>query len=330
MYYYYLKNMKKNRHWFTMMGHTRLIAIPGIIISVLILVLIPSFKWLSGLVIGIVLIHVAMLLLLSISTFVVLPEKLKRKIRSIIMKSKTDHSFDYGWSLSWLNGYWIIGTILLAFSIFIYLYFSDFQLLAFALFLLSINLYLGSATIRASKNTNFLTLPYVKFFPDNAEKILDAGCGAGRTTISLSRIYKGNIVALDTFDSDYIEGGGNTLLEKNIKIAGIENRVKVVQGNITNTSFNDNHFDAVISTFMIDHLGNQKLQCLKEINRILKPGGRLLMIVIVPNLTAFAIANVFSFFLSSKKEWKAYFKKSNFKLVEEADINGAAYFLVEK
>jgi SAM-dependent methyltransferase len=322
--------MKKNRHWFSMMGHTRLVAIAGIIISVLILTLMPSFKWLSGLVMGIVLIHVAMLLLLTISAFVVLPEKLKRKIRSISIKRKAINTFDYGWSLSWLNGYWIMGSILLAFSIFIYHYFPDIQLLAFALLLVSINLYLGSATIRASKNTDYLTLPYVKFFSENAENILDAGCGAGRTTISLSRIYKGNIVSFDTFDSDYIEGGGNTLLENNIKKAGIENRVQVVKGDITKTNFPDNHFDAVISTFMIDHLGNQKLKCLKEINRILKPGGCLLMIVIVPNLTSFAIANVFSFFLSSKKRWKGYFKKSNFKLIEDADINGAAYFLIEK
>jgi ubiquinone/menaquinone biosynthesis C-methylase UbiE len=322
--------MKKNRHWFSMMGHTRLVAISGIIIAVLILALIPSFKWLSGLVLGVVLLHIAMLLLLSISTFAVLPEKMKRKIRSISAKKKTNHSFDYGWSLTWLNGFWVIGTILLAFSIFVYHYFTGFQLLGFALFLLSINLYLGSATIRASKNTDFLTLPYVKFFPDNAENILDAGCGAGRTTITLSRIYNGNIVSLDTFDSDYIEGGGNTLLAKNIRTAGIENRVKIVQGDITNTSFPDNCFDAVISTYMIDHLGNLKLPCLKEINRILKPGGRLLMIVIVPNLTSFAIANVFSFFLTSRKKWKTYLEQSNFKLIEEADINGAAYFLIEK
>jgi hypothetical protein len=56
----------------------------------------------------------------------------------------------------------------------------------------------------------------------------------------------------------------------------------------------------------------------------------LLMIVIVPNLTSFAIANVFSFFLTSRKKWNEYFKLAGFKLVEEADINGAAYFLIEK
>jgi len=322
--------MKKNRHWFSMMGHSRLVAIIGILLSVLILVLIPSFKWLSGLILGIVLLHVIVLLVLAFSVYVVMPERLKRKISFLSNRKKTSNSFDYGWSLSWLNGFWIIGTILLVSSIAVYLYFPAFNLVAFALFLLSVNLYIGNSIIRSSKNTDTLTLPYVKFFSDDAKNILDAGCGAGRTTITLSKIYSGNILSFDTFDSNYIEGGGNTLLEKNINIAGIENRVKVVQGDITHTNFPDNYFDAVISTHMIDHLGNQKINCLKEINRILKPGGRLLMIVIVPNLTSFAIANVFSFFLTSRKNWNEYFSISGFKLVEEGDINGAAYFLIEK
>jgi SAM-dependent methyltransferase len=320
----------KNRHWFSVMGHARLIAIAGIIISLFILILIPSFRWLSGLIFGIVLIHIIMLLLLSISTFVILPEKLKQRIRNVLSGNKGNLLFDYGWSLTWQNGFWVAGTILFAISLFIYIYFPGVQLLAFVFFLLSVNMFIGNATIRSSRNTNYLTLPFVKFFRDNAENILDAGCGAGRTTISLSRIYDGNITSFDSFDSDYIDGGGNTLLSHNIKIAGIENRVKIVQGDITKTEFMDDYFDAVVSTYMIDHLGTQKLQCLKEIYRILKPGGRLLMVVIVPNLTSFGIVNVLSFMLTSKSGWKKYFKSSGLKLVEEGDINGAAYFLIEK
>jgi SAM-dependent methyltransferase len=311
------------------MGHTRIVAIAGIIISVSILLLMPSFKWLSGLVLGIVLLHIAMLLLFSISVISVLPEKIKSKLRNLSNKKRNDGLY-FGWSASWLNGYWIIGTMLLAFAIFSYHYFPNYHLVAFGLFLLSINLYIGNATIRASKNTNSLVFPYVNFFNENSKNILDAGCGAGRTTVSLSKIYKGNIIALDTFDSGYIEGGGNTLIAKNIKIAGIENRVKIVKGDITQTAFTDNYFDATVSTYMIDHLGNLKLQCLKEINRILKPGGRLLMIVIVPNLTSFAIANVLSFLLASRKKWKKLVSEAGFKLIEDGDINGAAYFLIEK
>lgn len=320
----------KNRHWFSMMGHARLVAIFGIVLSVAVLILIPTLKWLSGLLLGIVLVHIAMILLFSISVFAVLPQRLKRNVRKLFSKTNSNVKFDYGWSLTWLNGYWVVGTIVLSFAIFTYHYFPTLPLIGFVLFLLAINLYLGSATIRASKNTDYLTLPYVKFFTDSAENILDAGCGAGRTTISLSKIYKGSITAFDTFDSDYIEGGGNTLLARNIKIAKIEDRVRIIQGDITKTNFPNDHFDAAISTYMIDHLGNLKLDCLKEINRVLKPGGRLLMVVIVPNLTSFAIANVFSFLLTSKSQWRKYFEKSNFNIVEEGDINGAAYFLIEK
>jgi len=320
----------KNRHWFSMMGHTRLVAILGIITSVLVLVFIPSFTWLSGMVSGIVLLHVAMVLLLSISAFAVIPGKIKHAIRTRFFKPKNNSQFDYGWSLTWLNGYWVVGTIFLTFSILVYVSFPAFDLIAFALFLFSLNMYVSSITIRASKNTDMLTFPYVNFFRDDAKTILDAGCGAGRTTISLSKIYQGNIVSLDMFDSDYIEGGGNTLLSKNIQLAEIADRVTIVQGDITKTGFPGDYFDAVVSTYMIDHLGDQKLPCLTEINRILKPGGRMLMIVIVPNLTSFAIANVFSFFLTSRKQWQNYIHQSGLKLVDEGDINGAAYFLIEK
>ncbi len=320
----------KNGHWFSMMGHSRFVAIAGIIISILILILIPSLKWLSDILLAFVLLHLAMILLLAFSAFIILPDKTKRKIAAFLGRKRNENKFEYGWSQTWLNAYWVAGTLLFIFSILCWIYFPMIPLLAFAIFTFSVLFFLGSSVIRASKNTDQLTLPYVRFFSREAVNILDAGCGAGRTTISLGRIYDGNVVAFDRFDSDYIEGGGNSNLSGNLELAGIASRVKIVQGDITQTNFSDNYFDAAISTFMIDHLGSQKLPCLKEINRVLKPGCRLLMIVIVPNLTSFAIANIFCFFLTSKKQWRKYFTLSGYKLAEEGDINGAAYFLLEK
>jgi len=320
----------KNAHWFSIMGHSRIVAVAGILISILILILIPSFKWLSGLLLGIVLLHLAMILLLTFSTFVILPEKIKNKIAEKLGTKRKKSTFDYGWSQTWLNAYWVAGTILFLFSVLCYYYFPQIPVLAFLIFIFSILMFLGSSVIRASKNTDQLTLPYVNFFGKDATKILDAGCGAGRTTISLASIYDGTITALDRFDSDYIEGGGNTKLERNIELAGIVGRVKIVKADITQTSFAENTFDAAISTYMIDHLGSLKLKCLQEINRVLKPGCRLLMIVIVPNITSFAIANIFCLFLSSKKRWRKLISQAGFKLTQDGDINGAAYFLVEK
>ncbi|MEI7981978.1 MAG: methyltransferase domain-containing protein [Bacteroidota bacterium] len=320
----------KNGHWFTIIGHTKFLAFVGVIASVLILVLMPQFKWVVGLTLGVVLIHLALILVLSLSLAVVLPGRLKNRLNSLLHKNRIDQQFDAGWSVGWLNGFWVTSVVFLAVAVHIYFTYPNLQLLSFLLFLISVNFFIGNLIVRSPKHTKYITLPWVKLFGEGSNRILDAGCGAGRTTIALSKIYQGKITAIDLFNSDYIDGGGNTLLERNLKLEGISDRVEIVQGDITNTGFQEGTFDAVVSSYMIDHLGDQKLNALKEINRILKPGGRLLMIVFTPNLTSFAILNILSFFLTSGKQWKKLFEKTNFKLIDEGEVNGGSYFLIEK
>jgi ubiquinone/menaquinone biosynthesis C-methylase UbiE len=312
------------------MGHSKFVAVIGIIGSLMILVLMPQMKWVAGITLGVVLIHIALLLILTLSVTVVLPDTLKYRLKRALHKNGGNEKFDAGWSTGWLNGFWVVSVLFLAAVIHIYMSFPGLQLLAFFLFLLSVNFFIGNLVVRSAKHRQYITLPWVKLIPDGDSRVMDAGCGAGRSTIALSRIYNGKITAFDLFNSDYIEGGGNTLLEKNLKLGGISDRVEIVQGDITKTNYQDGTFDAVISSFMIDHLGDQKLNALTEINRILKPGGRMLMIVLTPTLSSFAILNVLSFMLTSVGQWKSLFGKAGFKQVECAEINGGTYFLIEK
>lgn len=320
----------KNRRWLSVMGHSKIMAIIGIIASVLILVLMPQLKWIAGLTLGVVLIHIAILLVLSLSVSVVLPEKIKLKLKRAFHKNENDQKIDAGWSLGWLNGFWVVSVVFLAAAVHLYVSFPGLQLPAFFLFLLSINFFIGNLIVRSSKNNSYLTLPWVKLFTDDKARVLDAGCGAGRTTIALSKVFSGKITAFDLFNAEYIDGGGDTLLERNLKLAGIAGQVEIVQGDITKTGFRDATFEAVVSSYMIDHLGDQKLNALNEINRILKPGGRMLMIVLTPTLSSFALLNILSFMLTSKKQWKKLFVKTNFRLAEEGEVNGGTYFLIEK
>ncbi|MCX6243059.1 MAG: class I SAM-dependent methyltransferase [Bacteroidetes bacterium] len=320
----------KNRRWLSVMGHSKIMAIIGIIASVLILVLMPQLKWIAGLTLGVVLIHIAILLVLSLSVAVVLPEKIKLKLKRAFHKNENDQKIDAGWSLGWLNGFWVVSVVFLAAAVHLYVSFPGLQLPAFFLFLLSINFFIGNLIVRSSKNNSYLTLPWVKLFTDDKARVLDAGCGAGRTTIALSKVFSGKITAFDLFNAEYIDGGGDTLLERNLKLAGIAGQVEIVQGDITKTGFRDATFEAVVSSYMIDHLGDQKLNALNEINRILKPGGRMLMIVLTPTLSSFALLNILSFMLTSKKQWKKLFVKTNFRLAEEGEVNGGTYFLIEK
>jgi len=80
----------------------------------------------------------------------------------------------------------------------------------------------------------------------------------------------------------------------------------------------------------MDHLGKYKLDGLKEINRVLKPGGRFLLIVFVPGPATFSVFNLFCLSLTNRKGWRELFGKSNFTIKEEGAINTGVYFLVEK
>ncbi len=57
---------------------------------------------------------------------------------------------------------------------------------------------------------------------------------------------------------------------------------------------------------MVDHLGKNKAKALGELHRVLKPGGRLLLALWVPNWPMFAVANVFSLFLTPPRTWKEW------------------------
>lgn len=92
-------------------------------------------------------------------------------------------------------------------------------------------------------------------------KILEVGCGGG----SLCRALKKYKPKFDIYGLDVsIEA---------IKAAKlIDEDIKYIKGDVYKLSFDDNSFDVVISFDLLEHLNKYKL-ALKEIYRILKPGG---------------------------------------------------------
>ena len=248
------------------------------------------------------------------------------------MQTKTA-KFNFGWGKTWTFGFIAAGLTFLALSVAIYIFLPSLKLVALLPFLISLNFFAGDAILRfVNRMTSELVLPFVDLFASDHDLILDAGCGHGRTSIALSKIArKGRIVAVDRFDASYIENGGKTLLEANLKTANITDRVQVVQGDVTSLKFGDNTFDTLVSSYMMDHLGEKKKPALQELNRVLKPGGKFLLVVIVRNYATFSIASFLSLVaMGTKESWRELFSQTNFRLLEEGDINGGAYFLVEK
>jgi ubiquinone/menaquinone biosynthesis C-methylase UbiE len=109
----------------------------------------------------------------------------------------------------------------------------------------------------------------LKLKKDSNLSILDAGCGVGGSIIHLAKEF-----AKITFT-------GITISEDQIKLAndyskkkGVESQVSFLNRDFMNTKFPEENFDAAYSLESMCYAYN-KHDFLKEMKRILKPGGRL-------------------------------------------------------
>lgn len=109
----------------------------------------------------------------------------------------------------------------------------------------------------------------------SGENILDLGCGKGKDTIAAANLITphGKAVGLDITES-MIELAKSSAIESNISNA------EFVLGDIENLPFADDTFDVVMSNCVINH-AKDKFKVYKEINRVLKSKGRLVISDIV-------------------------------------------------
>jgi 2-polyprenyl-3-methyl-5-hydroxy-6-metoxy-1,4-benzoquinol methylase len=98
-------------------------------------------------------------------------------------------------------------------------------------------------------------------------RLLDVGCGSG-TLLGLLKTRGFDVLGLD-YSSEAAA------------IAGTEHNVTVVVGSLEDAHFEDDSFDIVTLFHVMEHVTNPR-QVLAEVERILKPSGRL--VIQVPNI----------------------------------------------
>ena len=105
------------------------------------------------------------------------------------------------------------------------------------------------------------------FKEKNPQEVLDLPCGDARNTFPLAQAFP-KVVAADV-SSRAVQIARENLEKKNIHNCTYE------VADIFQTPWNDNRFDSILCWGTLGHLARPVL-ALKELMRILKPGGRLI------------------------------------------------------
>ena len=109
--------------------------------------------------------------------------------------------------------------------------------------------------------------------PQAGESVLDVGCGTG--TLAMQALQRVG----ETGRVSGIDPSPQMIARASRKAERVGLAIDFQVGVIEQLAFPDQSFDVVLSTFMMHHLPDDlKRQGLAEIARILKPGGRLLVL----------------------------------------------------
>ena len=312
-------------------SHGWLVGVLGLGVGITLMVVFPKLKAISGAVSLVALFHLVGIAIVLASGYSFAPGPRSRRGAQERALAPLDKEYDFGWSWGAMHGHSVAALALVTIAFGLQLELPWLWPAWLGVALVGINCFVGGLLLRTSKQTDFASLPLVPLLRSKHDLVLDAGCGGGRTTLALSKVLRnGRVIAFDRFDAEYIDGGGRAALERNLRIAGLDERVQIEQGDLTALPFPDAHFDSAVSAHVIDHLGPHKQRGLAEIRRVLKPGGRLLMVVWVPGWATFSLANVLCFLLTSKAGWRKLAAEVGFAIRDEGTFNGMWFALLER
>ncbi|MGA2134336.1 MAG: class I SAM-dependent methyltransferase [Bryobacteraceae bacterium] len=190
------------------------------------------------------------------------------------------------------------------------------------------------------------TLPTQSFLPSGAGRVLDMGAGTGRSTLMVleSRPHT-TVVALDLFGASYEEhfgksaSGASTIdqgraaLMRNLAAAGVADRVTIQPGDMRHMPLESNSFDAIVSAYAIDHLNRDGMtQALAEANRVLKPGGQfLLMVIAKDHWVAYTFGPLLMHsHMTAGDFWDQKLRDAGFQILEDGTQPATKYILARK
>lgn len=166
------------------------------------------------------------------------------------------------------------------------------------------------------------------------EHVLDVGCGKGRVAIKVAKLLKtGKVVGIDLFKGS--SGYSPEPAYRNAKIERVFDKTEFKHGNLLKLEFPDNTFDIVTSGSVLHdvHGDKNKELAMKEIFRVLKPGGKFIAFEMFRDARMHLRFFLFSLVFKSKHYWIELLNKFDFKNIKAEDYSqyqNYGLFIAEK
>jgi SAM-dependent methyltransferase len=179
-----------------------------------------------------------------------------------------------------------------------------------------------------------MPLPTERFLPSGSGRVLDVGAGSGRAAIGvLLARPQTTAVGVDIYSGYWgIDENTPERFMRNARLAGVDGRAAARVGDMRELPFGDAEFDAVVSSYAIDHLRRaERPKAIAEVARVLKPGGEFLLMVVHVDWRTWLVSPMLAHHPSADPEpWRVLLREHGFALEEEGTPFTTLYFLAKK
>jgi SAM-dependent methyltransferase len=113
------------------------------------------------------------------------------------------------------------------------------------------------------------------------EMVLDVGCGHGLLLIAAAKqLRSGKAIGIDIWNNEDQAANSREATWRNVELENVADRVELKDGQAQKLEFADGTFDVVLSSWALHNIYDQagRAAAVREIARVLKPGGRLAIV----------------------------------------------------
>jgi len=180
-----------------------------------------------------------------------------------------------------------------------------------------------------------MRLPTERFLTSGSGRVLDAGAGSGRAAVGvLLARPQTTVTGLDIYEGYWgIDDNTPERFMKNARIAGAADRASARTGDMREMPFQAGEFDAVVSSYAIDHLRRDGIaKALSEVARVLKPRGEFLLLIVNVDWRTWLVSPhaIAHHPRQDPAEWRAWLERAGFALEEEGTQPATRYFLARR